>query len=233
MNKNETNTTEIAKDGYIICLNGTEIQISNKYGILKIEDVADDISVTFLEGKLNAFIETHRFMDDDTTRCIRKVVYDEGKYYQLQALLPEESNYWVVQKFDNELVYMDSRKTKCTYRDEVLDWLHANYVIGKCMEADVYRNAGMNCTNAGISSHTNKLYILNQNGWTESSDIRKCVYIEQITAFNENIVRCKPLYRQNLWYMNGGNFLYSHDSRFREITGGIQYPIPVFDRCEE
>lgn len=240
MNKNETNTTEIAKDGYIICLNGTEIQISNKYGILKIDDVADGISVTSLEKRLDAFMETHKFIDDfliDNDRCIRKVVYDEKKneYYQLQVILSEASNYWVVQEFDNELVYMGTKKTKCTYREDILDWLHANFVIDRCIEANVYRHADMDCANDGISSHTNELYILDRKskGWVEPSDIRRCVYIEQITFLNQEIVRCKPAYRQNHWYMHGGNFLYSHDSRFREITGNFLNPIPIFDRCEE
>lgn len=32
------------------------------------------------------------------------------------------------------------------------------------------------------------------------------------------------------WYMAGGNFVYSHDSRYRQ--GVCPYPISVHDRCE-
>jgi len=38
----------------------------------------------------------------------------------------------------------------------------------------------------------------------------------------------KKLKDEGVWYMNGGNFVYTSDSRFP-----ADYPIPVFDRVEK
>ena len=48
---------------------------------------------------------------------------------------------------------------------------------------------------------------------------------------DKEYIDCKPAYCRKRWYMMGGNFLYTSDSRFKEITG-ISYPIAIHDRYE-
>lgn len=228
----------IEKAGFKLYLEGTWMEISNKYGVLEHGDVAvdaDDIPEGFAEKKLDDFIRKHsvEFMSNPT--CIKKVAFDEKtkEYIQLQAVLPVGEDYWMVQKFDNELVYMGEEWSGCKYKDEVQDWMRSNFEIESCLTADVYRNNRLgDCTNNGISAHVHELYILSaQKGPFEPEDIRQCVYIEWRTTGNEEYINCKPAYRRKRWYMAGGNFLYTSDSGFRELTKS-KYPIPIHDRYE-
>ena len=87
------------------------------------------------------------------------------------------------------------------------------------------------CTNGGISAERRELYILDSDGPFEPSDIRECVIVERKMILGHEHINAKPVYCQNKWYMMGGNFLYTSDSRFREYTG-LSYPIPIHDRYE-
>lgn len=70
-----------------------------------------------------------------------------------------------------------------------------------------------------------------KKGPFEPEDIRQCVYIERREVMGKEYIDCKPAYCRKRWYMMGGNFLYTSDSRFKEITG-ISYPIAIHDRYE-
>jgi hypothetical protein len=88
------------------------------------------------------------------------------------------------------------------------------------------------CTNGGISSYRDELYIISdQKGPFEPRDIRECVYIENREIIGSGYVDAKPLYYPRRWYMAGGNFLYTCDSRYKDITG-ISYPVSIHDRYE-
>lgn len=120
----------------------------------------------------------------------------------------------------------------CKYKDETLDWMRTNFDIESGLTAEVYRSGLGDCTNGGISAHRRDLYILGKTkGPFEPEDIRECVYIEWREVSGSEYIDCKPLYFRRRWYMMGGNFLYTSDSRFREITGS-KYPIPIHDRYE-
>lgn len=139
---------------------------------------------------------------------------------------------YMVQEFDNELVFMGELWSGCKYPDEVIDWMKSNYEIESCLTAEVYRSSLGDCTNNGISSYTRELYILDaQKGPFEPDDIRQCVYIEKREIMGQEYVDCKPAYCRKRWYMAGGNILYTSDSRFKQITG-ISYPIAIHDRYE-
>lgn len=139
---------------------------------------------------------------------------------------------YMVQEFDNELVFMGELWSGCKYPDEVLDWMKSNYEIESCLTAEVYRSSLGDCTNNGISSYARELYILDaQKGPFEPDDIRQCVYIEKREIMGQEYVDCKPAYCRKRWYMAGGNILYTSDSRFKQITG-ISYPIAIHDRYE-
>lgn len=213
------------------------MEISNKYGVLEHGDVAVDpetIEEGFAERKLEEFIEKHSVMDIPTPTCIKKVAFDGEKkeYIQLQAVLPVGADYWVVQKFDNELVYMGEIWSGCKYQDEVKNWMQSNFDIESCLTAYVFRNPLGDCTNDGISKNRRELYIISdQKGPFEPQDIRECVYIEWREVMGEKYIDCKPLYCSKRWYMAGGNFLYTSDSRFKDITKS-KYPIAIHDRYE-
>lgn len=153
------------------------------------------------------------------------------EYIQLQAVKLDDDTY-MVQEFDNELVFMGELWSGCKYPDEVLDWMKSNYEIESCLTAEVYRSSLGDCTNNGISSYARELYILDaQKGPFEPDDIRQCVYIEKREIMGQEYVDCKPAYCRKRWYMAGGNILYTSDSRFEQITG-ISYPIAIHDRYE-
>ena len=217
--------------------NGFVMEISNKYGVLEHGDVAVDpetIEEGFAERKLEEFIEKHSVMDIPTPTCIKKVAFEGEKkeYIQLQAVLPVGADYWVVQKFDNELVYMGEIWSGCKYQDEVKNWMQSNFDIESCLTAYVFRNPLGDCTNDGISKNRRELYIISdQKGPFEPQDIRECVYIEWREVMGEKYIDCKPLYCSKRWYMAGGNFLYTSDSRFKDITKS-KYPIAIHDRYE-
>ena len=227
----------VEKDGFVLHLEGTWMEISNKYGVWKWEDVAtdsEDIPEGYAERALDDFISRQSVAEKSGSMCVKKVAYDKetDKYIQLQAILPAGAKYWQVQEYDNELVYMGVKQTRCQYRDEVERWMRANFRVESCLTAVVFRSNLGDCTNGGISSTRNTLYILSEiKGPSEPEDIRECVYIEWRNVCGEEYIDCKPAYCSRRWYMAGGNFLYTSDSRFREVTES-KYPISIHDRYE-
>lgn len=228
---------KIERNGFVLHLEGTLIEISNKYGVLEHGDVAaypENVPEGYAEKKLDDFIFQHSVAEKSNPTCVKKVAFDPAskEYIQLQAVLPVNGECWIVQKYDNELVYMGEEWSGCKHRDEVQDWMRTNFDIESCLTARVYRNGLGDCTNSGISAHAEELYILAaQKGPFEPEDIRQCVYIEWREVCGEQYIDCKPVYCRKRWYMAGGNFLYTSDSRFKDITKS-KYPISIHDRHE-
>lgn len=95
------------------------------------------------------------------------------------------------------------------------------------------------CTNGGVSSRSDSLelfaphlsfaqvasYCL-ENG----IDVNKAVKL--VCQENFDYVHAEPIIDRGKWYMFGGNYLKTSDSRFKDLTG-ISYPVPVHDRTEE
>lgn len=145
----------IEKDGFVLHLEGTWLEIANKYGVQEKGDVAmneEDIPEEFAERKLNKFIEEHSVRDMEMFgECIKRVAFSPAikDFVQLQAVYIEKDNVWVVQMYDNEMIFMGEEWSGCQYQDEVLDWMRTNYEIEKCLTAEVYRNGLGDCTNGG------------------------------------------------------------------------------------
>lgn len=228
----------VEKDGFRLYLGGTWCEISNKYGVLDHGAVdAPDSGITeeYAEKMLDNFIDRHSLKDTDVFNdmVVKRVAYDleRKECIQLRAVRGSDK-YWSVQVYDNELVYMKEIWSGCKYKDEVLIWMRAKFDIESCLTAYVYRNSLGDCTNGGISESRRELYILSTTkGPFEPQDIRECVYIEWREIAGKEYINCKPAYFPKRWYMAGGNFLYSSDSRFREITKS-EYPISIHDRYE-
>ena len=132
----------IEKEGFVLHLEGTWCEISNKYAVLESGDVAvneEDIPAGFAEKKLDRYIETHKIRGyGKVDGCVKRVACDERtkEYIQLQAVKLDDDTY-MVQEFDNELVFMGELWSGCKYPDEVLDWMKSNYEIESCLTAEV------------------------------------------------------------------------------------------------
>lgn len=227
----------LERNGFVLNLEDTGWRISNKYGVLEHGDVAvdpDNIQEGWVEKKLDKFIEKHTIVDFPGPDIIKKVAFDPDtqRYIQLQAVYSESDKVWTVQKYDDEFVYMGELWSGCEYHDEVKDWMHSNYQIENGLIADVLRDSFGDCTNGGISSARRRLYIMTKEKYPfEPEDLRECVGIEFRECCGEKYVDAKPLYFPKRWYMAGGNFLYTSDARYKEITG-ISYPVSIHDRYE-
>ena len=130
----------VEKDGYVLHLEGTWMEISNKYGVLGHGDVAtnpEDVPEGYAEKALEKFIQQHSVSEKSNPTCVKKVAYDgeRKEYIQLQAVLPVGGDCWIIQKFDNELVYIGEIWSGCKYRDEVQDWMRTNFDIESCLTA--------------------------------------------------------------------------------------------------
>lgn len=226
----------VEKKGFKLYREGTWMEISNKYGVLEAYDVAvneSDIEEGFDEKKLDEYIELRTVQEFEENGTVKKVAYDKEneQVIQLQAIKPEGEEYYILQIYDNELVFREEVWTGCRYQDEVRDWMKSNYEVYRALNAEVYRCGLGDCTNEGISAHRRELFILGSEGPFEPTDIRECVTVERKEVCGQEYLNAKPAYCPKRWYMMGGNFLYTSDSRFREYTG-LKYPLPIHDRYE-
>ena len=98
---------------------------------------------------------------------------------------------------------------------------------------NVYRG-GSDSTNRGISSKFG-LFILVGEGVPKVHEVTKktpALKLVRRMIAGEEYLHVEPIHpvpKGNVGYMMGGNFVYSPDSRFRDIN---DYPIPVHDRSD-
>ena len=101
--------------------------------------------------------------------------------------------------------------------------------IKRGLRASVYvdRNNPKGCTNGGISSRHSRFVLLDADGSVEPDDDCPALYlIKDANGIAGNTI-AKPSLTDGKWYMFGGNFIYSSDSRFPGHR-----PIPIHDRTE-
>lgn len=169
---------------------------------------------------------------DETTKY---VIYDEKneRFLQTQILLKSSSNKYIIQLFDTDLKLLEEIETDITDYEAILNYWQSycyinKYHIVKGLNCDVLVSKWMSdSSNGGISSQYDSLYLIGNNidKVITISDIRKVVSLQ----FSLGSFYCKPLIKADKHYMMGGNFLFTSDSRFRNIVG---YPIPIHDRIE-
>lgn len=88
------------------------------------------------------------------------------------------------------------------------------------------------CSNNGISSKNNKLLFVDASGPFEGDETNSVKLVRR-NLFGSEYLHVEPLTKPEGRFngpMFGGNFIYSSDSRFREISA---YPIPIHDRYEQ
>ena len=112
------------------------------------------------------------------------------------------------------------------------------------IDCNVLRNAkGCDYTNGGVSSRVERVYICRE-GVTYDEVQEFCkenpyygnvmfFVVDAISLGDETYIRATNLSERakGNWTMSGGNYAYSCDSRYKEITG-ISYPISLHDRVE-
>ena len=111
------------------------------------------------------------------------------------------------------------------------------------INANVYRDADKgDCTLGGETSRFNDLYVFTARMSRNAAllliaerglDVAQCVQMENRHPCGRDYFNAVPLSegRRDKWHMMGGNFIYSCDSRFYEVTN-CRYPVPVHDRIE-
>ena len=156
---------------------------------------------------------------------------------QLQLIKPDDSETWVCEVYDRFLNYLDEEDTGCKEQWKAIDWMKNHHCIMTGLPVDVYQSQGIgDCTNGGISSKGSCLYLIDRDDLEkrypfEPEDIRECVYTAGVDIDGTWYSHVRPLYKDGIWYMMGGNFVWTSDSRYKEITG-IRYPLPIHDRYE-
>lgn len=102
----------------------------------------------------------------------------------------------------------------------------------------VYKSDSIgDCTNGGVSSTHDKLLIPHPEGYITEDDIAvmrengaKVAILDLEIKNVRGEYRCLKPRGETRWCMMGGNFAYSSDSRFRDLSA---YPLPIHDRIEE
>jgi hypothetical protein len=104
------------------------------------------------------------------------------------------------------------------------------------MFASVLRRPGSDCTNGGVSSKYDNVVVINVPGPFEPTDRCPAVRLD-VHVGNVVVHPVVPDGVKKSWFMMGGNFLYSSDSRFaktvEEMCGHPFYgAVPIHDRVE-
>lgn len=209
-----------------------KFNVSNKYGDhgggYIIRNVIDE---QICEILLFDFLSTHSVSKITEDRYYKRVALNEkNEYIQLQAVKRQHS--YFIQEYDNELMYIRSVYAGEIGKCDIIEKMKEMYNIQHGLMADVFKSPFDDCTNKGISSKADELYIVYDKAPLILMDIRECVTVEKLQTRYGDHVRCKPIYRGSEWYADGGNFLYTIDCRFKEITG-IEYPVPIHDHRVE
>lgn len=109
------------------------------------------------------------------------------------------------------------------------------------MIVSVFKNPLGDCTNGGMSSNVTSICVVNVDGPFEPSHDRPAAILTTNQVGNPVIKPARqdfgcPWVEQPGWFMMGGNFAYTSDSRFgealRKMGADFYGAIPIHDRQE-
>ena len=109
----------------------------------------------------------------------------------------------------------------------------------RALSCNIFVNKAIgDCSNGGISSRFNQVYVICPEGnWeidlSNPDEIPENLVMSELVVFGGgcNVYRkFVPYKTKDKWSMMGGAFVYSSDCRFRDYFG--DYPIPLCDRFE-
>ena len=103
----------------------------------------------------------------------------------------------------------------------------------KCISASIYEAKNFpNCSNFGISARFDEVYVPHPEGnWDVPETTENLVKIERDDLGFCIRIRAIPYNDGGKWWMMGGCYISTSDSRFREAAFGERI-IPLHDRCE-
>lgn len=102
------------------------------------------------------------------------------------------------------------------------------------LPVEVYRSK-FDCTNNGISSRYNELLVVCPDGHIKvdaENPPENLFNMSKINMFGKTYYRLEPYNTEGKWYMFGGNFGYTSDSRFSDLVEGMSGAVKIFDRHE-
>lgn len=107
----------------------------------------------------------------------------------------------------------------------------------RCIKAWIYKHNGEDCSNGGLSSKFNEVYVPVKDGHIEVSldnPPENLVRIVRRQLFGREYVHFEPWSAKasGKWYMFGGTYVDDSDSRFREEVNNGGYPVSLHDRTE-
>ena len=114
----------------------------------------------------------------------------------------------------------------------------------KVVSINIYKSPLGDCTNEGASSKFNELYLFSEDSKLDEIikyindkhiNWEQCFRVETIDIYGV-YKRAKPalrhLYKGLVGPMAGGNYGFTSDARYWEVTDGLRYPISIHDRFE-
>lgn len=237
------NDVKICESGLELTVKGMRYEISNGEelvlsGEISGQAIKDRTVREWCEVTMYEFISKHKinrgWLEERNT--LKRVAWsDERKdYIQLQAIRNEESGVYTIQEFSSNEVFLRETAVDLRFPCEVETYMRRQYKIAAGLTAYVYRWGLGDCTMSGISEHAESLIILSEECPACSpKDISQCVVVQKMKTVGscEPYIKAVPVQYPKRWYMAGGNFLHSSDSRFEEITGTGR-PVPIHDRYE-
>lgn len=109
------------------------------------------------------------------------------------------------------------------------------------VKVDTLRERRGGCTNGGETDNIDSFYLFSDKmsraavvvyahdaGFPEN----KILHLKRRVIFGSEYIHADVITRPGSWHMAGGNFVYTCDGRYEEITGGLAYPVQVHDRVE-
>ena len=108
------------------------------------------------------------------------------------------------------------------------------------VKVDTLRERDGGCTNGGETDTIDSFYLFSDKmsraavvvyahdaGFPEN----KILHLKRRVIFGSEHIHADVITRPGSWHMAGGNFVYSCDGRYKEVSG-IHYPVQVHDRVE-
>lgn len=108
----------------------------------------------------------------------------------------------------------------------------------KGLVVQIYRTAGPDCTNGGVSVKHDEALVIGE-GIPEIFDAHDRPVLRLVNGLGKaKTARLVPVAVEHKWTMFGGNFAFSSDGRFRHAVDAIcgaamNGAVPIHDRVED
>ena len=106
----------------------------------------------------------------------------------------------------------------------------------KALPVEVFRSGLGDCTNGGISSRHDTLYVICDRGFIDidpKNPPENLAKVVKRTIFGRTIYHIEPYApATHVGWMMGGNYAATSDSRFSDMIGGMYGAVAIHDRQE-